>query len=504
MCFTAIMANGGLMAKKKVVKKKKNKGFKFEPWMVITGIYTISALVLLVLLFMAKLLPTSYLIAVILVLLAIGCLVFALTKYKKKKVLFTIGTILAVLGLVVNCFGSFYLHKTVDTLRAMSGVDVEKHSVTFYALADNEAENLADLQNGTFGILTALDRENTDDALANVEKEDGFSLATMEYDSLTALADALLNHEVDGIAMNEAYLGIYEETEGYQDFSDQIKVISTEIVEREVEQVSAADKEVFTVLISGSDTRGQYLDVSGRSDVNILAVVNRETHQILLVSTPRDYYVELAIPGVTGAMDKLTHAGIYGMDCSMNTIGNLYGITVDYYFRINFTGFVDIINALGGIEVNSEYEFVSDDGYYYNQGLNILDGEHALSFARERSAFAEGDRQRGKNQMEVIRGVMAKAMSPSVLNNYTNILNSVQGCVDMSIPYDLLAGIVNDQLSDNVAWSIESMSADGTGTYSSTYSMGAQQLYVMIPDQATVDAAKTKISQVMTVSSGQQ
>ena len=141
------------MAKKKVVMKKKNKGFKFEPWMAITGIYAISALVLLVLLFMAKLLPTSYLIAVILVLLAIGCLVFAFTRYKKKKVLFTIGSILAVLGLVINCFGSFYLNKTVDTLRAMSGVDVERQSVTFYALADNPAENLSDLQNGTFPVF---------------------------------------------------------------------------------------------------------------------------------------------------------------------------------------------------------------------------------------------------------------------------------------------------------------------------------------------------------------
>lgn len=491
------------MAKKKVVKKKKNKGFKFEPWMVITSVYAISALVLLVLLFMAKLLPTAYLVAGTLVLIAIGLLVFSLTRYKKKKVLFTIGTILAVLGLVINCFGSFYLYRTVDTLRAMSGVDVERHSVTFYTLADNEAENLSDLQNGTFGILTALDRENTDDALANVEKEDGFTLATAEYDSLTALADALLNHEVDGIAMNEAYLGIYEETEGYQEFPNQIKVISTEIVEREVEQVNAEDKEVFTVLISGSDTRGQYLDVSGRSDVNILAVVNRETHQILLVSTPRDYYVELAIPGVTGAMDKLTHAGIYGMDCSMNTIGNLYGVTVDYYFRINFTGFVDIINSLGGIEVNSEYEFTSSHGYYYNQGINVLNGEEALEFARERYAFSEGDRQRGKNQMEVIKGIMNKAMSPSILNSYSSILQSVEGCIAMSIPYDLLAGIVNDQLANNVAWSIESMSADGTGTYSSTYSMGAQQLYVMIPDQATVDSAKTRISQVMSVSSEQ-
>lgn len=478
--------------RKKTNKKSK---FKIKPWMIETILYGISALSFYILLFTTKLLPISYLIAIGFILAAFGTLIFSLTRFKKRKVKFIIGTIFAVLGLAVNCFAGVYVYKTVNVLQSVAGANTEKYSVSFFTLAENEADNIADLQNGTFGILSALDRENTDEAILNVEKQDGITLSTAEYGSLTELADAILNHEVDAIVMNEAYLGIYEDTSGYEDFASKLKVISTEIIEKEVETVDASNQRVFTVLISGSDTRNQYLDTNGRSDVNILAVVNRDTHRILLVSTPRDYFVDLAIPGVSGAKDKLTHAGIYGMDVSKNTIGNLYGINVDYYFRVNFTGFVDIIDALGGVDVYSEYSF-SSYNYSYSQGINHLDGERALEFSRERHAFSGGDRQRGTNQMEVIKAALSKAMSPAILKSYSTILQSVQGCVDMSLPYDLIASIVNDQLIDNIPWTIESMSVDGTGTYSTTYSM-AQQLYVMIPDQSTVEAAKAKIAEVM-------
>lgn len=476
------------------IKTKKRKS-KIKPWMIETALYVISAVVFLFILSSAKLLPTSYVFVIGLVLAAIGALILVLTKYKKKKARFTIGTILMILGLVINCCGSFYLGKAVGTLRAIAGADTEKYSVTVYALNDNPAESVKDLQNGKFGILQALDRENTNKAIDKIQKDDDFTMNIVEYGNLTEIADGLLNLDVDAIVLNEAYLGIYEDTEGYEEFASKLKVISTEVIEKKVEKVEAKNSDVFTVLISGSDTRGTYLAVNDRSDVNILAVVNRKTHTILLVSTPRDYFVDLALPGISGATDKLTHAGIYGMDCLMNTVGNIYGIDVDYYFRINFTGFTNIIDALGGIDVYSEYAFTSYN-YSYAQGVNTLNGEQALEFARERYAFEGGDRQRGKNQMEVIKAAMRKAMSPAILNNYTEILNSVQGCLDMSIPYDLLAGIVNDQLANGGDWNIESMSVDGTGSTSTTYSM-PQQLYVMIPDMATVGAAKTKIHEVM-------
>ena len=164
-----------------------------------------------------------------------------------------------------------------------------------------------------------------------------------------------------------------------------------------------------------------------------------ETHEILLVSTPRDYYVPLALSG--NPYDKLTHAGIYGMDVLLGTLEALYETEIDYYFRINFTGFTEIIDALGGIDVSSEYEFTAG-GHDYHVGTNHLDGEEALSFARERYSFTEGDRQRGKNQMAVIEGVLEKALSPSILTGYLDILESVEDCVDTSIPYDLIAELV--------------------------------------------------------------
>lgn len=482
------------MEKKKIKKRR----FKIKPWMIETSVYGITALFFYYMIVSTKFLPTSFLIALAFIFIAVEALIFALTFSIKRKVRFIIGTVIAVIGLLINCFGGFYVNKTVSVLRAVASANTEQYSVNFYVLKDNPAENLSEIQNGTFGILSAIDKENTEDAIQKVEDEDGFVLNTSEYQSLPELADAITNGQVDGIILNEALMSIYSDTPGYESFPDSLKVVSTEVIEREVEASDEdTDKDVFTVLISGSDTRNKYLGSNGRSDVNILAVINRNTHNILLVSTPRDYFVQLALPGGGSGMDKLTHAGIYGVDCSMNTIGNLYGVNIDYYFRINFTGFIDLIDALGGIDVYSEYSFESDDGYYYQQGYNTVDGEKALSFARERHAFSSGDRQRGNNQMEVIKAVLNKAMSPSILKSYTSILQSLEGCMDMSIPYDLIAGVVNDQLNNNSSWNIQSTSVDGTGSYSSTYSMGNQQLYVMIPDQATVDAAKQQIQMVL-------
>ena len=180
------------------------------------------------------------------------------------------------------------------------------------------------------------------------------------------------------------------------------------------------------------------------------------------------------------------------MDVLMGTLENLYGIDLDYYFRLNFTGFVDIIDALGGVDVYSDYDFSSGD-YHYNQGYNTLDGAAALAFARNRYAFATGDRQRGDNQMAVIEAVFQKAMSPSILKSYLSILDSVQGCIDTSVPYDVLADLVRQQLESGAAWNIESFSVNGSDAHSTTYSMN-QDLYVMIPDESTVQQAKEKLA----------
>ena len=455
----------------------------------------LAAIVLTSVLLATHLVPTAYILGMVFAYLGVAVVVFSLTKNRQRRKLQAAGTVFTAVLLVVSAIAGHYITRTVNAVQSVVNASVERSTVSFYTMQDNAAENLEEMSDANFGILQTLDRANTDATLQQVEAEHGLTLNTIEYGSLIQLADALQDGEVDAIVLNEAYLALYEETPGYEDFPAQLKAISTQqvehVVETEPEPEQSKEDPVINILISGSDTRSSTIDARGRSDVNIIASINTETHQILLLSTPRDYFVPLDV-GVEDAYDKLTHAGIYGMDVLMGTLENLYGIDIDYYFRINFTGFVDVIDALGGIEVYSDYDFSVGD-YHYVQGMNALSGEGALAFARERHSFSEGDRQRGNNQMAVIEAVFQKALSPSILTGYLSILESVQDCIDTSVPYSVLADLVRKQLEDNAAWSIDSFSVNGSDAHSTTYSMN-QQLYVMIPDEATVQEAKQKLA----------
>ena len=223
-------------------------------------------------------------------------------------------------------------------------------------------------------------------------------------------------------------------------------------------------------------------------------VVNTKTKEILLLSTPRDFYVDYSVTG--GAKDKLTHAGIYGIDASIDALERLYDIDVNYYLRVNFTGFTDIIDALGGVDVYSEYDFTVQNVREYQEGWNHLTGTEALAFARERYSFADGDYQRGENQMEVIRAVIEKCASSSMLTNYTSVMRAVSGSFETNMPETQIAELVRMQLSDMSGWNVTSYMVSGQSEYAETYSMPGQELYVIIPDQTTVEEAKTKIREV--------
>ena len=259
-------------------------------------------------------------------------------------------------------------------------------------------------------------------------------------------------------------------------------------------------KEPFVIYLSGVDNRGE-LTENARSDVNILAAVNPETKRVALINTPRDYYVDLA---GTDSKDKLTHAGLYGVETSMATLGNLYGINVDHYIRINFTGFIRIIDALGGVDVYSDQAFTSvgSPGYYdpttFVEGWNHLDGKSALAFARERHAFASGDIQRGINQMKVIDAMLNKIKSPALLMGFSKIMDAASDCFVTSFSQDQISALVRMQLSDFAEWDIESYTVTGTSaTSTKCYSAKGQKLYVMKPDEASVNKAKEMIASVL-------
>ena len=259
-------------------------------------------------------------------------------------------------------------------------------------------------------------------------------------------------------------------------------------------------KEPFVVYLSGVDTRGDLTD-KARSDVNIIAAVNPVTKQVVLINTPRDYYVDLA---GTNSKDKLTHAGLYGVQTSMDTLGNLYGVDVQHYIRINFAGFINVIDALGGVDVYSDQAFTSvgSPGYYdpttFVEGWNHLDGKAALAFARERHAFKTGDVQRGINQMKVIDAMLNKIKSPALLMGFTKILDAVSDSFVTSLSQNQISALVRIQLSDFAEWNIERYTVTGTsGSSTKCYSAKGQKLYVMKPDEASVAKAKEMIAAVM-------
>ena len=270
-------------------------------------------------------------------------------------------------------------------------------------------------------------------------------------------------------------------------------------------------KEPFVVYLSGVDTRGE-LTEKARSDVNIIAAVNPVTKQVVLVNTPRDYYVDLA---GTNSKDKLTHAGLYGVQTSMDTLGNLYGVDVQHYIRINFAGFINIVDALGGVDVYSDQAFTSvgSPGYYdpttFVEGWNHLDGKAALAFARERHAFKTGDVQRGINQMKVIDAMLNKIKSPALLMGFSKIMDSAADCFVTSLSQNQISALVRMQLSDFAEWNIESYTVTGSsGSSTKCYSAKGQKLYVMKPDESSVNKAKELIASVLggdgTVSSTSQ
>lgn len=265
-----------------------------------------------------------------------------------------------------------------------------------------------------------------------------------------------------------------------------------EKIENAPENMTQPEKDSFLVYLSGVDTYDG-MEEEPRSDVNILAAVNTETKKILLISTPRDSYLEFSV--TEGTKDKLTHAGVYGTDVSINALEQLYKVKVDYYLQMNFSGFVRIVDALGGIDVYSDYTFTTNENETFQQGYNWLTGERALAFARERYSFAEGDFQRAKNQMEIVRAVIQRAASPAMLLNYNAVMEAIEGSVTVSIPEDRVRELVKMQLSDHAQWEVEFYTVQGEGRYAETFSIPGEEVYVVDLDPTSIETARQKLMQ---------
>ena len=488
-----------------------------------------------------NMLPTGLLILVIAVFLAItvgiGFLLFYKSKrLKGKKARAAVRTrrivagFVIILMLIISIVICIVTGDVLKTLDAVS-MDDDKPVVvtrTIYVQAEDAAQKLEDASSYTFGYVKNYDTECTQQAVAELQKAFGATPATASYDNVFKMVDALLGGQVDAIIMNSGYVTVLEYEEAYADFSEKTKVladveiagesgdapenptdpedpglsvdpentdpVTTEPTEPEA-PITPDNLEPFVVYLSGSDTRNAMLK-GGRSDVNILAVVNPNTRQVLLINSPRDFYV--ANPSGDGAMDKLTHCGIYGVKCSMKALGDLYDEEVDYHLQINFEGFKKAIDAMGGITVYSDYSFTAIRRTKIVKGENYLTGQQALDFARERYTLAGGDNARGKNQMKVIKAVIDKATSgTTVINNYSAIISSLDGMFVMSIPKELISSLMKNQLSDMSGWDVFSYATKGTGTMAETYSMPGMKLSCIKPNEDSVAKATKLINKVM-------
>lgn len=426
--------------------------------------------------------------------------VWWLSLTRSKPVRLAIGSVLAMILCLVFAVGIRYIHLGMETLNNITAEEDETSLMTVYVRADDDRE-MADLLTETFGTL-ANDKANTLAAVQQLDEKYSAMLVTETYTSPTELVDALNDEKVDAILVNQGQLSVLEDMEGYEEALTELREVESfhVVVETDSDKTSISHEDaVFSVYISGSDSRDSNIMATGRSDVNIIATVNTETRQVLLLNTPRDFYVPLSIAESYDLPDKLTHAGLYGVDVSKDTLAQYYGIDIDYYFRVNFTGFEKIIDALGGIEVDSEHDFystISPTPIHYTEGINKLGGYEALYYVRERYAFVNGDYQRGINQMQVIKAVADKANSPSVLAGFTSLMDAVSGCFKTSIPTDLITALVRDQLANGDDWNIVTYYVSGTGSSEYTYSIPSQKAYVTIPDETTVEMAKDLMQQV--------
>ncbi len=458
----------------------------------VTLIQLAVSVICIVLIWNSGLAPVKYMVPLIIVLLVLFAATHAL-QYPRNKVVRYVGMIISLLMTIVLAVGSVALMKTDDVLQKIGGATYKTDNMVVVVKKDDKAENISDAQNYRFGYQTVVDQDNTEKMVKDVTNVIGRDLKAETYESLTDEANALLNGNIDAAIFNEGYMSMIDDS--IEGFSDQVKILYQYGIKTEIKQEKQADvSEPFNVFISGIDVAGP-ITTNSRSDVNIIMTVNPQTRKILLTTTPRDYYV--TIPNVSGEQrDKLTHAGIYGVDASMNTLESLYGIDISYYARVNFTSLETIVDALGGVDVNSEVEFTAQ-GYSFTKGMNHMDGKQALAFSRERYSFQEGDNQRGKDQEAVLTAIINKATSPAILKSANEILASVSDCVETNMTQDEMAKFINMQLNDGGSWNVESQAASGTGDTQACYSSGSQPLYVMWPDENVVTEVSNKINAVM-------
>ena len=444
--------------------------------------------------FKLNILPAKYLIIGFSILILVTIVLLFGIFSKKHKVFRTLSFIIMLLLNVFSCFAINYLNNTYHFINStQSKYDTLNYSVI--VLKDSNYTSIDNLKDKTVSYLN--DGYNLD-----IKNELNFKITYTEklIDDFTKIENLLKEKEIDAVVIEDSYLTLINEESS--EFRENTKIIDTFQIKVKTHKESSDTsilENPFILYISGIDQYGNVNTVRGRSDVNQLVVVNPKTNHILLVNTPRDYYVRLA--GTIGLKDKLTHAGIYGINKSIDTLEDLYDININHYLRVNFNTLVKVVDVIGGIDVYSDKTFNSFHikGWTVSKGLNHFNGKEALAYSRERYAYIDGDHHRGRNQQDVITAIINKITTSKVLiSKYNSILNVLDGSFQTDISTSGITSFIKYQLDKMPSWKVESIAVSGCNSYNYTYSMGYNyKLYVMEPDYDSIETAKEKIKEVL-------
>ncbi|BDD43014.1 LCP family protein [Streptococcus ruminantium] len=457
------------------------------------GLYTITVCLFLAIMYRYNILDFRCLNYIVTVILAGVAMLTAWLMWCRKARMFTV--LLLILSLFVTFVGIYGMREVVAfSSRLQSNSTFSEYEMSILVPATSEVTDVHQLNR----LLAPAnyDQENVSSLLSDISKMESVQLTTSPTSSYLTAYRAMMNGEAQAMVLNGVFTNILESED--PEFSSKVKKIYSFKMVKAAEPIAEQiNGDSFNIYISGIDTYGSISSVA-RSDVNIIMTINRKTKKILLTTTPRDSYVAIA-DGGQGQYDKLTHAGLYGVQASVHTLENLYGITISNYIRLNFTSFLQLIDLVGGIDVYNEQEFTSLHGnYHFPVGENHLTAEQALSFVRERYSLANGDNDRGQNQEKVVTALIKKLGSPENLRNYQAILSGLEGSIQTNLSLETIIGLINTQLESGTQFTVESQALAGTGRSDlPSYAMPGSQLYMMDINQDSLERVKSAIQSVL-------
>lgn len=473
--------------------KKKKKYGKYL-LRVLAIVYCLIYFLFVGMVFYFNVIPDKYLWPVLLVVTLFSIIVECFIWHPKiKKIWKRIAIVIAFLLMIIYVVGIYYMVVTMRFMQKLDDVKVQETEYYVVVHKDSDIKKAKQLSNKTMLMLESKS-ELDHKAVEEVKKKHKTKIEDVK--NINQLEQGIDDDQI--VFMSSSLYTMMSEKPYLID--EKTRIVEKIKVYKEIKEIKKNKnslEEPFHIYISGTDSAGTIFDIA-RSDVNMIVTVNPKTNQILLTSIPRDYYVTLHTSGVK---DKLTHAGVYGINESITTVQDLLGIEISYYVHVNFTTLIQLVDAIGGIDVVSDTTFQTHGmgvKYTFYAGVNHLDGNRALAFSRERKSFSDGDKKRVQNQQKVLEAILNKAMSStSILTNYTQILNTLQSSFQTNFTQQNMTYFIKKQLNDMKPWTITMIHLDGTSSYQNTYTYGSQKLYVMLPDMNSIGEAQNQIKQIV-------